>query len=137
MNREGVFEFPSLEGDVIVQANTVSPLSGWAIGVAANKEALEGSVRQGTLEAALAGVAIALLSLFAAGLIARTITRPIEALEKSAGAFDKGQGLRDSATGVPEIDRAIHARFVAESRLQESQERLRLAVTSAAMGIYV
>ena len=32
---------------------------------------------------------------------------------------------------------AIHARFLAESRLQESQARLRLAVTSAAMGIHV
>ena len=137
MNREGVFEFPSLEGDVIVQANTVSPLSGWAIGVAANKDTLESSVRHTMWEAALAGATIALLSLMMAALIARTIARPIEMLEKSAGAADKTQGLRDGGTGVPEIDRAIHARFLAESRLQESQARLRLAVTSAAMGIHV
>ncbi len=137
MNREGVFEFPSLEGDVIVQANTVSPVSGWAIGVAANKNALESSARQTMGEAALAGAVIALLSLMMAGLIARTITRPIEMLEKSAGAADKPEGLRSGGTGVPEIDRAIQARLLAESRLQESQARLRLAVTSAAMGIHV
>jgi Zn-dependent protease with chaperone function len=118
-------------------ADTVSPLSGWAIGVAANKDTLERSVRRPMWEAALAGGAIALLSLMMAGLIARIIARPIETLEKSAGAADKPEGLRSGGTGVPEIDRAIHARLVAESRLQESQPRLRLAVTSAAMGIHI
>lgn len=84
MQRDGLFEFTVSEGDTIVAANVVSPLSGWAIGVAVNKEAFEAPLWKGLWEAGLGAGAIGLLSIFLALMVARPMTRSTEGSEKSA-----------------------------------------------------
>lgn len=88
MNRDGLFEFTVLEGDTIVEANVVSALSGWAIGVAANKAVFDASLWQGLGAAALGGGAIALVGVLLAMMMARSMTRPAGGLEKSARASE-------------------------------------------------
>lgn len=83
MNRDGLFEFTVLEGDTIVEANVVSALSGWAIGVAANKAVFDASLWQGLGAAALGGGAIALVGALLAMTMARSMTRPAGGLEKA------------------------------------------------------
>ena len=88
MNRDGLFEFTVLEGDTIVEANVVSALSGWAIGVAANKAVFDASLWQGLGAAALGGGAIALVGALLAMTMARSMTRPAGGLERSAHASE-------------------------------------------------
>jgi hypothetical protein len=73
MHRDGLFEFPVVEGDTIVAANVVSPLSGWAIGVGANEALFEAPLRRALWEMALAAGVAALLGLFAAAIAARRL----------------------------------------------------------------
>jgi hypothetical protein len=75
MNRNGLFEFPVAEGDTVIAANVVSPLSGWAIGVGADKAVFEAPSRRALWETALAAGATALLGLFAAAMATRSISR--------------------------------------------------------------
>jgi hypothetical protein len=81
MHRDGLFEFPVAEGDTIVAANVVSPLSGWAIGVGANEALFEAPLWRALWETALAAGAVILLGLFAAGMAARSILRSREVPE--------------------------------------------------------
>lgn len=76
MHRDGLFEFTVTEGDTIIEANVVSPLSGWAIGVGVSKTVFEAPLWRGLWESALAGGVIALLGVFLAALLARSISRP-------------------------------------------------------------
>jgi hypothetical protein len=73
MHRDGLFEFPVVEGDTIVAANVVSPLSGWAIGVGANEALFEAPLQRAVWEMALAAGVAALLGLFAAAIAARRL----------------------------------------------------------------
>ena len=44
LGNEGVSEFASLEGDQLVNANAVSRLSGWTVGVAVRKDVLDAPI---------------------------------------------------------------------------------------------
>ena len=150
MNQEGWFEFPSLEGE-LSSANLVSPLSGWAIGVAAKNDVFEAPIRQSLLVASLAGLLVTLLSVLLATWAARKITKPIEALETGAQALRRNEPVSFAATGVPEVDHALDAfgraskaliehekeRLQSEQLLKASEERRRAIVDTATDAIVV
>jgi len=84
MQLDGVFEFPSLKGQLTTHANTVSPLSGWAVGISVDNDVFAAPIRQTILIASLAGLAVTLLSMLLAAWAARRIAIPIKALETGA-----------------------------------------------------
>lgn len=142
MQLDGVFEFPSLQGRPSTHANTVSPLSGWAIGVAVPNDVFEAPIRQTVLIASLVGLAVTLLSMLLAAWAARRITIPIKALESGARALQRREPVSFVATQVPEFDHALHAfdsasqallehehqQTRAQMALRASEEQLRLLI---------
>lgn len=100
--REGLFEFPSLEGDEIVNANAHSRLSGWVVGVAVRKAQINSIARDTVRWAMVTGGGLSALSLLIAGIIARRISGSIDELrEKAALLMDGSQPA--FAPASPEI----------------------------------
>jgi PAS domain S-box-containing protein len=144
MNQEGWFEVPSPKGDLFTVANAVSPLSGWAVGVAAESDQLEAPIRQTTLVASLAGLAVTLLSVLLATWAAQKIIEPIKALQTQAKALQRKEPISFFPTRVPEIDDAMRAFDMAsktiiddEKKLRNSEERRRVVVETANEAILV
>ena len=141
-DRDGIFEFLSVEGEPIVAANAHSTVSGWPIAIAVKKSAIQAAAWSTIRFAALLGGGLSLLSLLFAGAIARRIARPIAELRQKAHAIladpdslipqgppeiaDLWQALKQSAAEHNRIDEA----------LRESEARLRLALDGANLGIW-
>ena len=119
MQREGVFEFPWAEGQM-THANTVSSLSGWAVGISAHNDVFAAPIRQTVLIASLVGLAVTLSSMLLAAWAARRITTPIKALESGARTLQRGEPVSFAATGVPEFDQALQAFDTASKALLEA-----------------
>ncbi|NVO12455.1 MAG: PAS domain-containing protein [Rhodoplanes sp.] len=138
---DGVAEFLSVEDRPIVSANSVSPMSGWAIGLATEKSVFEAPIRQTMIAATVASLAVTVLSVLLAAWAARRITGPIEALVQVAGRLQRGEPVRFQPTGVPEVDHALQAFDTAaksliarEGALADSELRMRLAQDAAHAG---
>ena len=99
----------SLEGGTIANAHVTSPLSGWVMGLAADKTLFEAPIRNTILIAGLAGGATTLLSLLLAIWSARRIAGPIEQIEQGTHALVLRRAITFSNTGVPEVDRTLDA----------------------------
>ena len=101
-DQAGLFEFPSLEGDPLIQANAQSSMSNWKVGVAVKKaekrEAAWGTVRWEIM----LGAGLSAASLLLAWSLARQITRPIDRLREAFadGSAEPGKPI---AIGPPEI----------------------------------
>jgi two-component sensor histidine kinase len=106
---EGWREMLSLEGGVIANAHVTSPLSGWVMGLAADKTLFEAPIRSTVLIAGLAGGATTLLSLLLAIWAARRLARPIEQIEQGTHALALRRTMTFSQTGLPEADRTLNA----------------------------
>jgi PAS domain S-box-containing protein len=137
MQREGVFEFPWLEGRPITHANTVSPLSGWAIGISVHNDVFEAPIRQTVLVASLVGLAVTLSSMLLAAWAARRIALPIKTLETAAQTLRRGEPASFAATGVPEVDHALAAFDTACKTLRIEEQRRRAIVETAVDAIVV
>ena len=79
----GVFEYPSLEGDVLIHANARPSMSSWAVGVAVKKTELRALAWNTVRWAVMMGAGLSVASLLLAGVIARQITRPIDQLRQA------------------------------------------------------
>ena len=99
----------SLEGMTIATAHVTSPLSGWVMGLAAEKALFEAPIRNTIWVAGLAGAATTLLSLLLAIWSARRIARPIEQIEQGTHALMLRRAITFSHTGLPEADRTLDA----------------------------
>jgi two-component sensor histidine kinase len=106
---EGWNEMTSLEGGLIANAHVTSPLSGWVMGLAADKKLFEAPIRNTLLIGSLAGGAATLLSLLLAMWAARRIARPIEQIEQGTHALALRRTMTFSYTGLPEADRTLDA----------------------------
>jgi two-component sensor histidine kinase len=106
---EGWNEMTSIEGGVVANAHVTSPLSGWVMGLAADKALFEAPIHSTILIAGLAGVAATLLSLLLAVWSARRIARPIEQIEQGTHALALRRTMTFSHTGLPEADRTLDA----------------------------
>jgi PAS domain S-box-containing protein len=135
MRQDGVTEFRSDQGQRMVNANSVSPLSGWAIGVGAEKSVLDAPLWQTVIIASIAGSILILSSILLAAWAARKITVPIHALTLGAEALQRRQPISLAATGVPEVDHVLEsfdtaARELSANQLalRQNEERFRLLV---------
>jgi two-component sensor histidine kinase len=106
---QGWNEMISLEGGAIANGHVTSPLSGWVMGLAAEKTLFEAPIHNTIMIAGLAGGATTLLSLMLAIWAARRITGPIEQVEQGTHALVLRKAITFSNTGVPEVDRTLDA----------------------------
>jgi two-component sensor histidine kinase len=121
---QGWNEMLSLEGGTIANAHVTSPLSGWVIGLAADKTLFEAPIRSTILLAALAGGATTLLSLLLAVWSARRIARPIEQIEQGTHALMLRRAISFTNTGLPEADRTLNA-LASTARVFEQHDKER------------
>jgi len=120
----GWIETRSLEGVSMATAHVTSPVSGWVMGLAADKSLFEAPVRATVLIAALAGGATLLLSLLLAMWSARRIARPIEQIEQGTHALMLRRTIAFGTTGLPEADRTLDA-LASTARVFEQHDRER------------
>jgi two-component sensor histidine kinase len=121
---QGWNEMLSLEGATIASAHVTSPLSGWVMGLAAEKSLFEAPIRDTILIAGLAGGGTTLLSLLLAIWSARRIARPIEQIEQGTHALMLRRAISFSNTGLPEADRTLDA-LAATARVFEQHDKER------------
>jgi two-component sensor histidine kinase len=121
---QGWNEMVSLEGGTVANAHATSPLSGWVMGLAADKSVFEEPIRNTVLVAALAAAATTLLSLLLAMWSARRIARPIEQIEQGTHALMLRRAITFSNTGLPEADRTLDA-LASTARVFEQHDKER------------
>ncbi len=117
-------ETRSLEGVDMATAHVTSPVSGWVMGLAADKMLFEAPVWDTILIAGLAGGATTLLSLLLAVWAARRIARPIEQIEQGTHALMLRRTITFTNTGLPEADRTLDA-LASTARVFEQHDRER------------
>jgi two-component sensor histidine kinase len=117
-------EMVSLEGGTVANAHVTSPLSGWVMGLAADRSLFEAPIRSTVLIAGLAGAATTLLSLLLAVWSARRIARPIEQIEQGTHALILRRTITFSNTGLPEADRTLDA-LASTARVFEQHDKER------------
>ena len=101
-DRDGLFEFPSLEGDPLIQANAHPSIGNWTVGVAVKKAELRAEAWKTVRWAVTLGAGLSAASLLFAGMLARQITRPINQL-RQAFADISAEPSKPIAVGPPEI----------------------------------
>ena len=101
-DQTGLFEFASLEGDAVIQANAHPSASDWKIGVAVRKAELRQAVWMTVRWAVLLGIGLSGASLLLAWGLARQITRPIDQVRRAfSDVF--GEPGKPLKIGPPEI----------------------------------
>ncbi len=134
-DRAGLFEFPSLEGEALIHANTHASVGGWTIGVAVKKAELQAAAWNTVRWAAFLGACLSAASLLLAGMLARQITRPIRQLRQSFADISI-EPAKPIVVGPPEImelqdtlfrgaveqQKASHALMGALSRLEREMD---------------
>ena len=121
---QGWNEMVSIEGGAVANAHVTSPLSGWVVGLAADKAVFEAPIHETILVASLAGGVTLLLSLLLAMWSARRIARPIEQIEQGTHALMLRRTITFSNTGLPEADRTLDA-LASTARVFEQHDRER------------
>ncbi len=93
-HQEGIAEFHALEGEWVVNANALSRLSDWAIGIGMQKSELTGAAWRAVRWSAILGALISLSSLLLAAQVARSISQPINILQDNAVALVHGSPIQ-------------------------------------------
>ncbi len=91
--QEGIAEFHALEGEWVVNANALSRLSDWSIGIGMQKSELTGAAWRAVRWSAILGALISLSSLLLAAQVARSISQPINILQNNAVALVHGSPI--------------------------------------------
>jgi two-component sensor histidine kinase len=121
-SREGWREMATVERQPVANGHVTSALSGWVLGLAAEKAVFEAPIRRTMWIAALAGAIATLLSVVLALWLARRIVGPIERIEDGAHALLERKPIAFDRTGVAEIDRALTAFTSTAAALEEHEE---------------
>ncbi len=121
-SREGWREMATVEGQPVSNGHVTSALSGWVLGLAAEKAVFEAPIRRTMWIATLAGAIATLLSVVLALWLARRIVGPIERIEDGAHALLERKPIAFDRTGVAEIDRALTAFTSTAEALEEHEE---------------
>ncbi|MGA7326323.1 MAG: PAS domain S-box protein, partial [Rhodomicrobium sp.] len=139
-DKEGVFEFASIDGSPIVLARANSAKSDWTAGIAVKKAEMQAAAWEASRWAMLLGASFSVLSLLLAGAMARSITNPIDKLRKKVMA---GHAPSMPSKGPPEVRdlwqslrQAAADRDQSEEARRESEERLRLSNQAAGIGTF-
>jgi PAS domain S-box-containing protein len=136
-HQEGIAEFPALEGEWVVNANALSRLSDWTIGIGVQKTELTGAAWRAVRWSAILGALISLSSLLLAAQVARSISRPINILRDNAVALVHGSPMQ-YRPDTPEIrelwdslSHAVDDRNRADLELKRLSARMTAIVNSS------
>jgi signal transduction histidine kinase/ActR/RegA family two-component response regulator len=101
-DQAGLFEFLSLEGEPLINANAHPSRSDWTVGVAVKKAELQAAAWSTVRWAVMLGAGFSAASLLLAWSLARQITRPIDRLREAFadGSAEPGKPI---AIGPPEF----------------------------------
>jgi len=134
---DGLSEFPSLDGDLVVNANARSKLSGWAIAIGVPKGELTGTAWRAVRWSAILGAMISLSSLLLAAQVARSVAGPINILRSNAEALVNGLPMQ-YRPDTPEIrelweslSQAVDDRSHADLELKRVSARMTAIVNSS------
>jgi signal transduction histidine kinase len=137
-DQTGLFEYPSLEGDVLIHANAHPTMSDWTVGVAVKKAELQKAAWTTVRWAVMLGAGLSAASLLLAWSLARQITRPIDQLRQSFADVSAQPG-KPIEVGPPEIlqlqdtlHRATVERTTALSKLEREMALREEAQTALA-----
>jgi PAS domain S-box-containing protein len=140
MDQDGIFEFPSVDGDMIVTADAHSALSGWPVAIAIKKADMQAATWRAINWALLLGGGFSVLSLLFASAMARSITGPISRLRQKAAAHSAGPApsmLPAAPREVRDLWQALTEAAADRDSLRESEERFRGVFEKAATGIAI
>ncbi|MGJ5207151.1 sensor histidine kinase [Bradyrhizobium sp. HKCCYLR20261] len=115
---EGIAEFPSIEGDSIINANAHPQLSDWTIGVGIKQGAFAEAVSSTVKTATIAATSICALALLLAAGIASSIARPLDSIARKRAIPGEA-----APSDPPEV-RALNARLAAAEKAQAESERI-------------
>src|SRR5208337_3090361 len=135
-DQDGIFEFPSVEGDPIVAATAHSSASGWPVAIAVKKAEMQAAAWSTIRWAAILGSSLSLLSLLFAWTMSRRITGPIAALRQKADALLTDPTSVMQPDGPPEVRDLWRALKQSAADRDCSERKLRLALDAAELGIW-
>jgi PAS domain S-box-containing protein len=142
-DRNGVFDLLSVEGDPIVSAHARSTVGGWVAGIAVKKAEMQAATWHAIRWATILGGSFSVLSLLLAAAMARSIAGPLAKLRQKAGALLVGSAPSTLPQGPPEVRELWQAlrqsaadRDRSDQALRESEEKLRLTLDAAQLGIW-
>ena len=101
-DRTGIFEYPSLEGDAIIAANTHPSFGSWSVRVAVKKAELQAAAWSTVRWAAICGAILAAASLILVVMLAQQITRQTGHLRQPSAAISQEPG-KPIVTGPPKV----------------------------------
>jgi signal transduction histidine kinase len=93
----------TLEGQPTYAAFSRSPVTGWTVAIGIPREDIDAPVMRSYLTIGGSIVLSLALGLLTALLVARSVTRPVEALRSAAQALGRGERPGVPRTGLPEI----------------------------------
>jgi len=136
-HQEGIAEFNAIEGEWVVNANALSRLSDWTIGIGVQKSELTGAAWRAVRWSAILGALISLSSLLLAVQVARSISRPINVLQDNAVALVRGSPMhyRPDTPEIRELweslSHAVDDRNRADLELKRLSARMTAIVSSS------
>jgi PAS domain S-box-containing protein len=137
-HEEGVFEFPTAEGDLIVSATARSKLSDWTVDIALQKSELTGAAWRAVRWSAILGALISLSSLVLAAQVARSIARPINMLRANAAALVNGAQMqyRPDSPEIRELWESLSHAVEDRNRTDQELKRLSARMTAIVSSSY-
>jgi signal transduction histidine kinase/CheY-like chemotaxis protein len=120
----GVTQTRTLDGVKSLTAWSGTPDYGWAVVVAVPRAEISDEARKSLVWAGLLGLTLLAVGLGLAGLVARSLVKPVEALADSAQAWAAGQPARATSSGVREIDALADSLAEASAAVQAHQREL-------------
>ncbi|MGJ5081355.1 sensor histidine kinase [Bradyrhizobium sp. HKCCYLS3013] len=115
---EGIAEFPSIEGDRVINANARPQLSDWTVGVGIKQAAFAQAISSTVRTATIVATTICALALLLAAGIGRSIARPLESIAVKSAIPG------EAAPADPPEVRALNARLAAAERAQAESARV-------------
>src|SRR5262249_36849115 len=127
-DQTGIFEYPSLEGEALIRANTHPSIGNWSVGVAIKKAELQAATWSAVRWAVVLGAGLSAASLLLASILARQITGPINQLRQSFADISAEPG-KPIAMGPPEIIELQDTLYRAADERQKSNQTLKAALS--------
>ncbi|MFC5325751.1 sensor histidine kinase [Bradyrhizobium oligotrophicum] len=114
----GVSEFPSIEGDRVINANAHPQLSAWTVGVGIKQAAFAQAISSTVKTATIAATTICGLALLLAAAIGTSIARPLGRIAVRSSIPGEAE-----PSDPPEV-RALNARLAAAAEAQAESARI-------------
>jgi PAS domain S-box-containing protein len=133
-DQEGVFDFTSIEGTPIVQANARPSLAPrWTVGIAIPQSELQSAVWSAVRWSAILGVLMSCFSLVLAFFLARRIERPLAQLTGNANRLLEGTapGFRAGSPELQGLVDALQSASAFRRGEQDASQRLAAIVHSS------